>query len=223
VTTPLDAQAERLSAEGRTLAWVSRDGVLLGFVAIGDQLRSEAKEAVQGLRRLGLRVILLSGDALSTATAVAREVGIDEVIAEVLPDQKLEVIKRLQGEGRFVGMAGDGINDAPALAQADVGFAIGGGADAAVAAADVTLLGGRLLALPAAIQASRRTLANIRQNLVGAFGYNVVAIVIATGALVPWLGAKALLSPLVAGVAMSLSSVTVVLNALRLRGVEIQA
>jgi P-type Cu+ transporter len=222
VTTPLDAQAERLSAEGRTLAWVSRDGVLLGFVAIGDQLRSEAKEAVQGLRRLGLRVILLSGDALSTATAVAREVGIDDVRAGLLPEQKLDAIRRLQAQGLEVGMAGDGINDAPALAQADVGFAVGGGADVAVAAADVTLLGGRLSALPAAIQASRRTLANIRQNLVGAFGYNVVAIVIATGALVPWLGAKALLSPLVAGVAMSLSSVTVVSNALRLRRAEIR-
>ena len=221
--TPLDAQAKRLSAEGRTLAWVSRDGELLGFVAVGDQLRKEARATVQGLRRLGLRVVLLSGDALSTATAVAREVGIDDVRAGLLPEQKLDAIRRLQAQGLEVGMAGDGINDAPALAQADVGFAVGSGADVAVAAADVTLLGGRLRALPAAIQASRRTLANIRQNLVGAFGYNVVAIVVATGALVPWLGHWGLLSPLVAGAAMSLSSVTVVSNALRLRHAEINA
>ncbi len=221
--TSLDTQAERLSADGRTLAWISRDGAVLGFVAIGDQLRAEAREAAERLKRLGLRVVLLSGDELKTAAAVAREVGIDDVRAGLLPQQKLEAIRRLQAEGLKVGMAGDGINDAPALAQADVGFAIGGGADAAVAAADVTLLGGRLRALPAAILASRRTLANIRQNLVGAFAYNVVAIVIATGALVPWLGVKALLSPLVAGAAMSLSSVTVVSNALRLRHAEIRA
>jgi Cu+-exporting ATPase len=144
-------------------------------------------------------------------------VGIDEVRAGLLPEQKLEAIRRLQAEGLAVGMAGDGINDAPALAQADVGIAIGGGADVAVAAADVTLLGGRLLGLPSAVLASRRTLGNIKQNLFGAFVYNVLAIVIATGALVPWLGPRALLSPLVAGAAMSLSSVTVVSNALRLR------
>jgi P-type Cu+ transporter len=221
--TPLDALAERLAAQGLTLAWVAREGALLGLLGIGDRVRPEAREAVSRLRRLGLRVTLLTGDVLSTAMAVAREVGIDEVRAGLLPEQKLEAIRRFQAEGLAVGMAGDGINDAPALAQADVGIAIGGGADVAVAAADVTLLGGRLLALPSAVLASRRTLANIKQNLFGAFVYNVVAIVVATGALVPIFGSHALLSPLVAGAAMSLSSVTVVTNALRLRRAELRA
>jgi len=221
--TPLDAEAERLSADGLTLVWVAREGVLLGLLAIGDRVRPEAREAVGGLRRLGLRVVLLTGDGLPTARAVAREVGIEELRAGLLPEGKLDAIRRLQAEGLAVGMAGDGINDAPALAQADVGIAIGGGADVAVAAADVTLLGGRLLALPAAVVASRRTLRNIKQNLAGAFVYNVLAIVIATGVLVPLLGPGALLSPLVAGAAMSLSSVTVVSNALRLRHAELRA
>ncbi len=221
--TPLDALAERLAAQGLTLAWVAREGALLGLLGIGDRVRPEAREAVSRLRRLGLRVTLLTGDVLSTAMAVAREVGIDEVRAGLLPEQKLDAIRRFQAEGLAVGMAGDGINDAPALAQADVGIAIGGGADVAVAAADVTLLGGRLLALPSAVLASRRTLANIKQNLFGAFVYNVVAIVVATGALVPIFGSHALLSPLVAGAAMSLSSVTVVTNALRLRRAELRA
>jgi Cu+-exporting ATPase len=220
--TPLDALAERLAAEGLTLAWVARDGALLGLVGIGDRVRAEARDAVASLRRLGLRVVLLTGDALPTARAVARELGIDEVRAGLLPEAKLDVIQKLQAEGHAVGMAGDGINDAPALAQADVGIAIGGGADVAVAAADVTLLGGRLSALPTAVALSRRTLRNIKQNLAGAFVYNLAAIVIATGALVPLFGTAALLSPLVAGAAMSLSSVTVVTNALRLRHAELR-
>ncbi len=221
--TPLDEEAAKLAEAGRSLAWVTRDGALLGVIAIGDRLRPEAKESVVRLRRLGLRVVLLTGDTAPTAQAMARDLGLDEVQAGLLPEHKLDAIRRLQQAGHKVGMVGDGINDAPALAQADVGFAIGGGADVAVAAADVTVLGGRLLALPTAILASRRILSNIKQNLAGAFAYNGVAIVIATGALFPWLGEAALLSPLVAGAAMSLSSVSVVWNALRLRRANLRA
>jgi Cu+-exporting ATPase len=218
--TPLDADAERLLAAGRTVAWVSRDGALLGALAIGDTLRPGARGVVERLRRMGLRLVLLTGDAAETAAAVAREVGIDEVQSGLLPENKLDAIRRLQRERRVVGMAGDGINDAPALAQADVGFAVGG-TDVAAAAADVSLLGGRLESLPVAILASRHTLANVKQNLFGAFAYNVLALVLATGALVPWFGPRALLSPVVAGAAMALSSVSVVSNALRLRRVRL--
>jgi Cu+-exporting ATPase len=218
----LEATARRLAEAGRTLVWVSRDGTALGLLAVADRLRPEAAQAVARLRGLGLRVVLLTGDAPTTAWAVAREAGIDEVRAGLQPEHKREAIRQLQAEGRRVGMLGDAVSDAPALARADVGFAIAGGAELNLASADITLLGGGLAALPAAILASRRTLANIRQNLVSVFAYGVVAVVVATGALVPWLGAGALLSPLLAGSALSLSSITAVSNALRLRRAEVR-
>jgi Cu+-exporting ATPase len=221
-TSSLAVAATGLATRGRTAVWIAEDHTLLGVLGVADTPRADAREAVGRLRALGLEVVLLSGDERAAAEAVAREVGIERVLAPVLPADKAEEVRRLQGAGRLVGMAGDGINDAPALAQADVGFALGSGTDVAIEAADVTLVGGRLLSVPAAIQASRATLANIRQNLVGAFAYNVAAVVIASGALVPLLGRSFLLSPLVAGAAMALSSFTVVTNALRLRRIPLE-
>jgi Cu+-exporting ATPase len=186
-------------------------------VGVADTVKPEAANVVADLRALGLEVVMITGDDARAAQAVAREVGITRVLAQVLPGDKAERIRELQAGGAVVGMVGDGINDAPALAQADVGFAIGSGTDVAIEAADVTLLGGRLDALPAAIRISRATLRNIKQNLAGAFAYNLVAVVIATGVLVPLLGPGWFLSPLIAGGAMSASSITVVGNALRLR------
>jgi Cu+-exporting ATPase len=219
---PLGAAAADLASRGRTAVWVAEGGALLGLLGVTDPLREDSREVVARLRRDGLQVALLSGDERAAAEAVAREVGIERVLAPVLPADKVGEIRRLQAEGRLVGMVGDGINDAPALAQADVGFALGTGTDVAIEAADVTLVGARLVSVPAAIEASRATLRNIRQNLVGAFAYNVAALVLATGALVPLLGPRFLLSPLVAGAAMALSSFTVVTNALRLRRLPLE-
>ncbi len=220
---PLQARAAALQHSGRTLVWVAADGGVLGLLGIADPVRPDAQKVVSAVRNLGLRVALITGDNAATANAVAREVGIDEVLAGVLPSAKAEAIARLQAGGRRVGMVGDGINDAPALTQADVGLAMGSGTDVAMAAADLTLVGGRLDSVSVALKASRATLRNIRQNLLGAFVYNVVAIVVATGALVPFLGPGAFLSPLVAGAAMALSSLTVVTNALRLRRLPLEA
>jgi Cu+-exporting ATPase len=221
-TLALAEVAAALAARGRTAVWVAEEGALVGLIGLSDTLRDEARAVVAQLRAAGLEVVLLSGDQQAAAELVGREVGIERVLAPLLPAEKLEELRRLQAGGRLVGMVGDGINDAPALAQADVGFALGTGTDVAMEAADVTLVGGRLRSVPAALAASRATLRNIRQNLVGAFAYNLVAIVIATGALVPLFGPHALLSPLVAGAAMSLSSLTVVVNALRLRRLRLE-
>jgi Cu+-exporting ATPase len=222
-TGSLDTAAADLAARGRTTVWVAEDGNLVGLLGIGDTPREDARETVGRLRAAGLEVALLSGDERRAAEAVARAVGIERVLAPVLPADKAEEVRRLQGTGRLVGMVGDGINDAPALAQADVGFALGTGTDVAMEAADVTLVGGRLGSVPASIAASQAILRNIRQNLVGAFVYNVAALVVATGVLVPLLGSRVLLSPLLAGAAMALSSLTVVTNALRLRRIGIEA
>jgi Cu+-exporting ATPase len=215
-TTPLKALVERLEAGARSVAAVVVDGRIEACFGIADPLKPQAAAAVARLQRLGLEVVMLSGDARRTAEVVAAQVGITRVIAEVRPADKAAVVRRLQEQGQGpVAMVGDGINDAPALAQAEVGIAMGTGTDVAIAASDITLISGSLAGLPAAIELSRATMANIRQNLIFAFAYNVAGIPIAAGLLFPFTGW--LLSPMVAGAAMAFSSVSVVSNALRLR------
>ena len=189
--------------------------LVYGVIAISDPVKPTAKQAIHYLRKLGLGVMMVSGDSKRGAEAVAREVEIDEVLAEVLPSQKAELVKKLQQQGRHVAMVGDGINDAPALAQADVGIAIGTGTDIAMEASDVTLIRGDLRAVVTAIQLSRRTMRTIRANLFWAFVYNVIGIPVAAGALYPFF--RVLLSPVLASAAMAWSSLSVVLNSLTLR------
>jgi Cu+-exporting ATPase len=195
------------------------DGRAAGLLAVSDPVKVSTPEALEALRAEGVRVVMLTGDHELTARAVARVLGIDEVEAGVLPDGKAEVVRRLQGSGRVVAMAGDGVNDAPALAQADVGIAMGTGSDVALESAGVTLVRGDLRGIVRARRLSRATLRNIRQNLFFAFAYNALGVPLAAGALYPVTGA--LLSPMVAAAAMSLSSVSVVANALRLRRVPL--
>ncbi len=214
-----EANAEALRAAGRTVVHVAVDGKPAGALAIADPIRARARELVDELHRRGFRIVMATGDVETTARAVAAELGVDEVAAGLLPDDKADLVERLRGEGRIVAFAGDGINDAPALAAADVGIALGTGTDVAMETADVTLVGGELAALPRALHLARATARNLRQNLVLAFGYNALAIPIAAGALHPALGW--LLSPMLAAAAMSLSSVSVITNALRLRRVPI--
>jgi Cu+-exporting ATPase len=194
---------------------VAVDGRLAGLLGVADPVRASTPEAIGLLHQDGMRVIMLTGDSRVTADAVARQVGVDEVTAEVLPQQKAEVVKRLQGEGRIVAMAGDGVNDAPALAQADVGIALGTGTDVAMEAAGITLVQGDLRGIARARRLGRATMSNIRQNLFLAFIYNALAVPVAAGVLYPFVGL--LISPIWASVAMSLSSLSVVGNALRLR------
>ncbi len=217
--TPLSADAERLSGEAKTPAYVAVDGALAGLIAVADPIKDTAAAAVKALRRLGIDTVLLTGDTQRTAEAVAKQAGIGRVIAGVLPEGKLEAIRGLQKEGRVVGMVGDGINDAPALAQADVGFAIGTGTDVAIEAGDVTLMRGDPRSVAQAIELSRRTMGTMKQNLFWAFIYNVIGIPIAAGALYPAFGIQ--LSPVIASGAMAFSSVSVVSNSLRLRRVKI--
>jgi len=209
------ARAEALRVEGQTALFVAVDGRLAGILGIADPLKPTTSQALQDLRAEGVRVVMLTGDSRTTAEAVARKLGIDEVLAEVLPDQKKAAVEALQKSGRIVAMAGDGINDAPALAQADVGIAMGTGADIAIEAADVTLVKGDLRGVVRARALSRATMANIRQNLFFAFVYNMLGVPIAAGVLYPVV--RVLLSPMLAAAAMSLSSVSVIGNALRLR------
>jgi len=208
-------RAETLAGEGKTPVYAAVDGALAGVLAVADTLKPESAEAVRALHALGIETVMITGDNRRTAEAVARRVGIDRVLAEVLPDGKAREVKRLQEAGKTVGMVGDGINDAPALARADVGIAIGTGTDVAMEAADVTLIRGDLRGVVTAIALSRATLRTVRQNLFWAFVYNVIGIPLAAGALYPFTGW--LLSPVVASAAMSLSSVSVVTNSLRLR------
>ena len=215
----LTTRGAALSAEGKTAMLVAGDGRPAGVVAVADPIKDDSAGAVQGLQKLGLQVVMITGDAKSTAEAVARQVGIARVAAEVRPEDKAAEVGRLQAEGRKVAMVGDGINDAPALAQADVGLAIGTGTDVAIEAADITLMSGSLAGVPTAIGMSRATMRNIRQNLVWAFGYNMVGIPIAAGLLYPFFGI--VLSPMIAAAAMALSSLSVVTNANRLRRVRI--
>jgi Cu+-exporting ATPase len=220
--SPLDAAADAAASSGATLVYVGVDGVAAGAISISDPVKAESAAAVRELRAAGLEVWLLTGDARATADAVARQVGIptERVLAEVLPADKDEAIERLQAEGRRVAMVGDGINDAPALARADLGVAIGTGADVAIEASDVTLVGGDPRLVLSSIALSRATIRVIRQNLFWAFAYNVLLIPIAMGILYPALGV--LLNPALAAGAMALSSVSVVLNSLRLRGVDVR-
>jgi Cu+-exporting ATPase len=211
----LEADWGRLANEGKTPMYVSIDGKAGGLVAVADTVKPDSKAAIDALKELGIEVVMLTGDNERTGLAIARQVGIDRVLAEVLPDGKAHEVKKLQLEGKSVGMVGDGVNDAPALAQADVGFAIGTGTDVAIEASDVTLIKGSLMGVVTAIEISRATMRNVRQNLVGAFGYNTLGIPVAMGVLYPFIGL--LLSPLIAAAAMAFSSVTVVSNANRLR------
>lgn len=214
-TTALQPPWERLEYLGKTVIWIAVDGQVEAIMGISDAVKPASVEAIRALRRMGLEVVMLTGDNQRTAATIAKEVGIQRVLAEVRPDQKAAQIAQLQAEGKRVAMVGDGINDAPALAQADVGMAIGTGTDVAIAASDITLISGDLRGIVTAIQLSRATMRNIRQNLFFAFIYNVAGIPIAAGVLYPVLGW--LLSPMIAGAAMAFSSVSVVTNALRLR------
>jgi Cu+-exporting ATPase len=215
----LEAQAERLRQDGATAVYLAQDGKVAGVVAIADPVKATTLEAIKALTAEGVRVVMLTGDNKTTAQAVARRLGITEVEAEVLPDQKSAVVERLRREGRVVAMAGDGVNDAPALAAAEVGIAMGTGTDVAIESAGVTLLGGDLTGIVRARRLSAATMGNIRQNLFFAFIYNAAGVPIAAGALYPTFGI--LLSPIIAAAAMALSSVSVVGNALRLRHVRL--
>jgi Cu+-exporting ATPase len=217
-TSALEQQWERLEYLGRTVIWLAIDSKIEGIMGIADALKPSSANAVGALQRLGLEVVMLTGDNRRTAEVIAREVGIKRVFAEVRPDQKAAKVTEIQREGKVVAMVGDGINDAPALAQADVGIAIGTGTDVAIAASDITLISGDLQAIVTAIELSRATIRNIRQNLFFAFIYNVAGIPIAAGILFPFFGW--LLNPIIAGGAMAFSSVSVVTNALRLRNFQ---
>ncbi len=211
----LAGEAEEMRREGQAVVFLGVDGRAAGWIAVSDPIKASAQEALRDIRAEGLRVVMLTGDNRTTAEAVARKLGIDRVEAEVLPDRKAEAIKRLQSEGHMVAMAGDGVNDAPALAQANVGIAMGTGTDIAMQSAGVTLVRGDLRGIVRARRLSRRTMRNIRQNLFFAFVYNALGVPIAAGALYPVFGL--LLSPMIASAAMSFSSVSVITNALRLR------
>jgi Cu+-exporting ATPase len=218
-TAALVDRAESLRGDGQTVMFVAVDGQAAGLLGVADPIKESTTEAIDALHREGIRVVMMTGDSRTTAQAVARQIGIDDVMAEVLPEQKAEMVKRLQAEGRVVAMAGDGINDAPALAQAQVGIAMGTGTDVAMESAAVTLVKGDLRGIGRARQLSRSTMSNIKQNLFFAFVYNAAGVPIAAGVLYPAIGL--LLSPMLAAAAMSLSSVSVIANALRLRRAKI--
>jgi len=218
-TAAQTAEAEALRAEGGTVIFVAIDGRVAGLLTIADPVKQTTPKAIESLKGAGIRVVMLTGDNKTTAHAVARRLGIDEVEAEVLPEDKSAVVNRLRAQGRVVAMAGDGVNDAPALAAADVGVAMGTGTDVAIESAGVTLLKGDLEGIVRALQLSRATMSNIRQNLFFAFIYNAAGVPVAAGVLYPIFGL--LLSPIIAAAAMALSSVSVIANALRLRTVSL--
>jgi Cu+-exporting ATPase len=213
------SKVDALREDAQTVMFVAVDKRLAGFIGVMDPIKETTVSAIQSLRSLGIRVVMVTGDNRRTAEAIGKKVGVDQVMADVLPQKKAEIVKSLQAEGRFVAMAGDGINDAPALAQAQVGIAMGTGTDVAMNSAGVTLVKGDLVGIVRARALSEGTLRNIKQNLFFAFFYNAFGVPVAAGILYPFFGI--LLSPIIAAAAMSLSSVSVVGNALRLRRVNL--
>jgi Cu+-exporting ATPase len=211
----LETDSDRLAAEGKTPMYVAFNGKLAGIVAVADVLKPSSKAAIESLHKMGIETVMITGDNKKTAAAIAKQVGIDRVLAEVLPQDKSNEVKKLQDEGRKVAMVGDGINDAPALVQADIGIAIGSGTDVAMESADIVLMRSDLSDVPTAINLSKRTIRNIKQNLFWAFGYNTLGIPVAAGLL--YLFGGPLLNPIFAAAAMSMSSVSVLTNALRLK------
>jgi Cu+-exporting ATPase len=214
--TTLVARADELRSQGQTVMFVGVDKQLAGIIGVADKIKESTAEAIRILHADGVRILMMTGDNATTANAVAKQLGIDDVIAGVLPEQKAEKIRALQAEGHIVAMAGDGVNDAPALALANVGVAMGTGTDVAMESAHVTLVKGDLRGIARARELSRQTMRNIKQNLFFAFIYNAAGVPIAAGVLFPLFGL--LLNPMIAAAAMSLSSVSVITNALRLRG-----
>jgi P-type Cu+ transporter len=219
IADELKKEAHRLQEKAETTVWVAVDGKAVGILGIADPIKPTSKKAIRELHEMNLKVIMCTGDNRRTAESVARELGIDEFSAEVMPDEKIDIVKKLKSEGAIVAMAGDGINDAPALAAADVGIAMGTGTDVAIESAGITLVKGDLIGIVKAMHASRAVMRNIRQNLFFAFIYNALGVPIAAGALYPFFGI--LLSPMIAGAAMSFSSVSVIANALRLRRISL--
>jgi Cu+-exporting ATPase len=218
-TAKAEEKADALRAMGKTAMFIAVDSALVGIVAVADPIKDSTAQAIRELHALGLRVIMATGDNERTAQAVAGKLGIDEVRAGVLPEDKKDLIDQLRKDGHKIAMAGDGVNDAPALAAADVGIAMGTGADVAMESAGITLLGGDLMGIVRARKLARATLRNIKQNLFFAFAYNSLGVPIAAGLLYPFTGL--LLSPMIAAAAMSLSSVSVITNALRLRRIDL--
>lgn len=211
----LEKSSDKLAEEGKTPMYIAIDNKIAGIIAVADTVKENSKRAIELLHKMGIQVAMITGDNRRTAEAIAKQVGIDIVLAEVLPEDKANEVKKLQGQGKKVAMVGDGINDAPALAQADIGIAIGSGTDVAMESADIVLMRSDLMDVPTAIQLSKSTIRNIKQNLFWAFAYNTLGIPIAMGVL--HLFGGPLLNPMFAGAAMSLSSVSVLTNALRLK------
>ena len=216
----LDIESDKLACEGKTPMYIAINNKIAGIIAVADILKENSAKAIKKLHEMGIEVAMITGDNKKTAQAIASQVGIDRVLAEVLPQDKSSEVKKLQEEGKFVAMVGDGINDAPALAQADIGIAIGSGTDVAMESADIVLMRSDLLDVPIAIRLSKSTMTNIKENLFWAFGYNVIGIPIAAGVL--YLFGGPLLNPVIAALAMAFSSTSVLLNALRLKRFKVE-